>query len=182
MKFEKLTRRLPPRQEATTIFLACVIPVYFWSFIQLPYKIPNWILYLNTWDLIGVISYTLAFALFESLIIFFMLVALIVILPARFFRLSFVALPTMILFLTTFWAIMIHDFFDILYGIIGRWQYLLWIVLYIGSLAASLYIIQRNIRLQDMLISFNNQFRLLSIICVFISIPGIIMILIRNLI
>jgi hypothetical protein len=64
-----------------------------WTIVNILRAIPSWIMSRTVWEVIGIISYPLTFALLESVLLLLGLVILAGILPGKFLREKFVALP-----------------------------------------------------------------------------------------
>ncbi len=97
--------RFPSRQAVFLVLAVCTVPIHIWALIALFRAIPSWVLMMTLWEMIGVMSYPLAFALFESLLILTGLLAAAAILPRKMYRERFVSQSTLILFFTTIWAV-----------------------------------------------------------------------------
>ena len=70
------------KSELLYAFAFCALPVHLWTIYNMLRDVPAWILYMDVWDLIGTISYTLAFALLETFILFLLLVLFSLLLSA----------------------------------------------------------------------------------------------------
>jgi hypothetical protein len=79
------------RREIFLGFIAIAFPIQVWAIINILREVPAWILRLSFWDMWGVISYTLAYALIESVIICILFVTIGVVLPKKYFRENFIA-------------------------------------------------------------------------------------------
>ena len=59
-----------------SLFLVCAFPLHFWTLI-LAFRDISWVTErTNAWDAVGVVSYGLLFALFESILVFFVVALL----------------------------------------------------------------------------------------------------------
>lgn len=63
---------------------------------------------MTLWEMIGVIAYPLAFALFESLLLLIGLLIAAIVLPGGIYRKWFVSQSTLIVFFAVIWAILIQ--------------------------------------------------------------------------
>jgi hypothetical protein len=88
--------RFPGKQDAWLVFSACIFPIHIWITIVFLYNFPSLILKANLLQIMSVLSYSLVFALLESLILFGILVLLAAILPKRLFRERFVILGSLL--------------------------------------------------------------------------------------
>jgi hypothetical protein len=163
------------------VFAACVVPIYSWSIVAFLERMPGWLLFLNSWDLIGAFAYTQAFAFLESTIVLLILIVLSVILPARFFRHRFVAQGSMTMFLTLVWAIALRN----LKGKAGvvSWTlkaFFLWLVLYSTSIGASYMFIHRFKRLEESINAFIERLTVLLYVYVPITFLSLMIVILRN--
>ncbi|NLE44267.1 MAG: hypothetical protein GX620_06065 [Chloroflexi bacterium] len=104
----RLRRLLPARREAFLVLSISVVVVHTWSIVNVLRETPALILRLSLWELLGVFAYTLAFALFESLLLPVALVILSMLLPASWFRTRFAAHGAAVVLVTAAWAVVAH--------------------------------------------------------------------------
>lgn len=180
MALATFRRRLPLRRDVLLLFAACVFPVHVWAIIGLLKELPAWILRLSTGEMVGVISYTLAFALFESVLFLLPLLLLILVLPRRWFGDDLVAQGTVLVALTTAWAIAAHYNDDVI-RLWGMRQFAFWFVLYLVSLFVVGLAVHRYRRIERAIHTFVERLSLLSLIYVVIDLVAVIVVLIRNL-
>ena len=87
---DKLTRK-----ELIDGFHIIIMFVYIFSVLRVLRLIPSWDLFMNTWDLIGSIAYSLGFLLVESVIITALLALLCLLLPRKWIKGYFVLYSTL---------------------------------------------------------------------------------------
>ena len=165
------------------MFASCVVPVYSWSILAFLEQMPGWLFYLNAWDVIGIFAYTQAFALLESAMVLFALVLLGAILPARFLRDRFVAQGSMLILLTSGWAIAAQYITIIPFTKYAPWhskRFLLGAVLYLASIGVSYVLIRRYRRLEESINSFIERLTVLLYVYVPITFLSIITVILRN--
>jgi hypothetical protein len=75
----------------------CAFLIHVWAIINMFHDIPAMLLYMNSNEIIGSLSYNMLFALFETIIIFLVLVTLGLLLPSRWTRSNFFAVACFIL-------------------------------------------------------------------------------------
>lgn len=102
--------RIPSNKDIFLAFASCAFPIYVWAIANLLREVPALILRLGAWDLVGVIAYTLSFALIESVLVLIMLLLLSVVFPAKFIRDKFVVFSTVIVFIASIWFELAHIF------------------------------------------------------------------------
>ncbi|MBE9474304.1 MAG: hypothetical protein IMY85_05390, partial [Chloroflexi bacterium] len=83
--------RFPSRVDLWLTLSSIIFVVNVWAIINILRAIPSWILSRTIWEIVGIISYPLAFALLESIVFLLGLVILAVILPGKLLRDNFVA-------------------------------------------------------------------------------------------
>lgn len=174
-----IRNRFPSRDEMLYGLAACTLPVFIWSIINMLKEIPAWILRMSTWDLVGAISYTQAFALIESIIVFLLILVLALILPERFFRNKFLTLTAMIVSISTFWFALAH------YNVesIRTWkmnQFLMWAVIFGSTLILSYVMVQRFEKMGVAIDTVVKSVSLLSFLYMFIGLMGLIIVVVRN--
>ena len=94
---EKLSVRLPSRQDAVPVLSVIVFIVFSWTLYRMFWYIPSWLEYLSVWSVLITAAYVLAFALLESGIVFSLTCLLSFVLPPRLFRQQFIAQASSIL-------------------------------------------------------------------------------------
>jgi hypothetical protein len=171
--------RFPSRRDVLLVFAACAFPVHVWAIISMLWEFPAWILILTPWNMAGVIAYTLAFALLESLTILFGLLVLAIVLPGRWFRDSFVALSTMAVFVTTGWAILAH-YNDVALQTWSIKSFLLWAGVYLVSLGFSYALVQRFTKLGKLMVSLADRLLILAYLYLSLDVLSVAVIAVRN--
>jgi hypothetical protein len=171
--------RLPSRHDISYAYLAGLFPIQAWALFNSLNEAPAWSLKFNVWDLIGVFSYIEAFVLLESVVVFVPLLVLAALLPARWFRCSFVASCTAIVYVSAGWFILahIHDF------TVRDWtlrQFLPWFVAFLFSQGLILVLIRNSRRLESMIVSVVDRVAVLSILYLSMTLVAVFIVLIRN--
>ena len=143
-------------------------------------EVPAWILRLTIWDLVGVVAYSLVFALVESILVFLVVLLLGIITPTRLIQGKFVALSTVLVFLTSLWFIVLH------YNnqIIEMRQVIplaLWVISYMLVLLLAFYLIQRKQKVEELLNNFVKRVAVLSFAYFLMDVVSIVLVGIRNL-
>jgi hypothetical protein len=81
-----LKAKLPSRQEAFAVFSVILFIVFSWTLYRVFWWVPSWLEYLSIWGILIIVSYVLAFALFESLAVFILVATIGLILPKKYFK------------------------------------------------------------------------------------------------
>jgi hypothetical protein len=141
--------------------------------------VPAWLKQRNTWDFIGIISYTQSFALIETILVFLVLVLLGAILPARLFRDKFVALACMLVFLSSFYVILGHYNSYIIY--VGhRKELAFWLASYLASIGVFYALIQRYKKVEELVRTFVERLLILSLGYITVGLLSVIIVIFRN--
>lgn len=161
------------------MFAACAFPVHTWSILILFWELPAWILRLSIWDLIGVIAYTQALALVESIIILLGLLLLAALLPQKWFRDKAVALSTAIVFSVAAWVIAAQINFEVIRTLPVR-SLLPWFAACLASAAFFYALVYRYKRLETLIVSFVDRLLTLAFGYLLVDILSILVIVARN--
>lgn len=186
--FRRISFRMPARHEALQVFSVVLFAVFGWSIRGFLYKIPAFTLYFGLGVNLAILSYMLAFALLESLLVTCGLLLLCALLPSRFLQVGFaykgflivaVATISMILFETYyrveyFKDIMARDYSSIPPFIIGT-------IACGAALAALLWLFHRQPRLQRYSLHVIEQISVFTYIYVPLGLVGLFVVLARNL-
>lgn len=187
------------RGDLITLFLVVAFPIHAWSIFMVLQDF-QWVMErtVSVWDGIGYASYSLTFALFESIIIFLILWLLSFLLPAHWKSNKTVAGMSIVMISVSIWAILNQLFFfyyntsfvryipQVFIGLDHpiRWFYLiagLVFLLVLGSIIVPLFFINRNKKFTDAVLSVIDRLIILSGLYILFDIAGIIVIIIRNL-
>jgi hypothetical protein len=82
--------KLPSRQEALVVFSVIVFIVFSWTLYRVFWWVPSWLEYLSVWNILIIVAYVLAFALFESLTMMGLIVILGLLFPKQTFKDQFI--------------------------------------------------------------------------------------------
>jgi hypothetical protein len=104
-------KRNPPREEIFPVYGTITFLVFSWTVFHIFWKLPSWLNILTLGEIGVVVSYSLANALIESLVVLVCVLALSVILPGSLLSDKFILRGNVLVFLTTFWV----AWFDIIF-------------------------------------------------------------------
>ena len=82
--------RLPSFQQIAPVFSTILFINFSWSIGRMFWFLPSWLYFMTIIDLLPVLAYVLAFALFESLLILLVIMLLALLLPGKFLLERFV--------------------------------------------------------------------------------------------
>jgi hypothetical protein len=175
--------RFPSKHDAFLLFAVCVFPIHVWSILNLLWVLPAWVLRSNIWDVVGMIAYTQAVALFESVIVLFVLLLVCGVLPVRVLGERIVAHGSMAVFVTTGWAIGLHYHVDRYISNLSSWPYvglLLWFAIYVACMGGTYLLICRRSRVKEILDSLVERLSVLSCLYVALDLLGLAVLVFRN--
>jgi hypothetical protein len=164
--------RVASSEEIFLVFVVCVFFIHLWSITVLLIEIPALILRANIWEVIGVIAYVLAFALFESVSVLALLILVGMILPQSLFKNMFVPQGMMVVMLLTAWAISIQP-----QGlIIRRWN----VAPIIVMMAIFYTLVYRFEALKGLLFRTAKAMSVLALTYVGFDVFGVLIVVLRN--
>jgi hypothetical protein len=141
--------------------------------------VPAWILKLNLWEMVGVIAYTQAFALFETIILVLLFVIAAFILPGRLLRDNLKVSSALIMLVFACWMLVLHYRF--------RWienenhqRLALWGLSFILAVAAAIWVSNKWERLRSPVGQITSRLSVLVGLYLFIDFISILIIVIRN--
>lgn len=150
-----------------------------WAIINILRAIPSWILSRTIWEMIGIISYPLIFALIESLLFLVGLIILAVILPKQILRCNFVALGSLAALLATLGMIVAHFYGEDL-GIWTLKDFGKYLLVLIGLVIVSWVLVYYLKRLKRTIESIASRLTPLSTVYLSLDIIAVMVIVIRN--
>jgi hypothetical protein len=171
--------RLPSLSDAGDLFAVCAFPVYIWSIIAMLRELPAWILRLPLWDVVGLVAYTQAFALVESLLFFAGVVGLSLVLPAVWLRQRLPLQGLLLVVVATAVTATFHYAEHTLrsFGLVGLGLLALMPLL---LFAAGSYLIRRYGWLEKGALAFVRRVSVLSYLYVSVSFVGLLIVIVRN--
>ena len=81
-----LARRLPIKQDILYVLSGVLFVVYAWAIHSFLFQLSSWLLNYQLGEILGILSYTLALALLESLLLLGLLLLIALLLPSRWFK------------------------------------------------------------------------------------------------
>ena len=171
--------RFPSRHATWLAFSSIVFVINVWAIINILRAVPSWILSRTIWEMIGIISYPLAFALLESIVFLIGLVLLAVILPGKLLRDSFAAQGSLAAMLATLGMVFAH-----LYGTdFGIWSvrgFGKYTLILIGVVIASWILVYFFKRLRSVIETIAERLTPLSTVYLVLDLIAVIIIVVRN--
>lgn len=142
--------------------------------------LPAWVLRLSVWDLLGVVAYTQAFALLESLLLWLVVMLVGIVLPAKLVANRFLVLGSALFFLHSIWVIIIQYIYDALRSG-GLIQFLLLGSVYAFSVAVTFFLVTRSDKLAASIRALIERLAVLSFIYIFVDLLSVFVVILRNL-
>jgi hypothetical protein len=172
-------KRFPSKRDIALVFVSCVFVVHSWSILALLIEMPALLLRLSVWELIGVIAYAQVLALLESMVVLLVLVLTAAILPSRFLKDRFAAQGSMLVLLTSTWAIAYHFGYDM----VSKWGFsptLMWSGLFLASAVVAYVLILHCRRLEGVVLSLADRLVVPSSMYVALGLLGVVVVILRN--
>ena len=136
------------------VFSIIVFFVFTWALYSAAYQVPSWLGYLSIWNVVTLMIYVLAFALFESAVVLGFVLLICLVFPAHIFKEIFIAQGSAIIVVLSGVALSIQYNFQLLYAL-EFWQGIIYILMFLIALAATVLLfaalIRRYNRLQRLL-------------------------------
>lgn len=108
-----LETRLPAREELWRVLGLVVFVVFSWSIVGFLYQLPAILLFMNFGDILGTLSYRLAFALLESLLVVAVLALLSALLPPAALKRGFAHKAFLIILTAAVASTLFEDYYPV---------------------------------------------------------------------
>jgi|SRR5215208_6302628 len=103
--FIALRKKLPPFHETWRLYATIVFLVYGWTSLAFFWKVPSWLYFLDSGEIVSILAYALSSTVFESVIILLLFVLASLVLPASWLRNKFVIRGSIVFYSLTFWVV-----------------------------------------------------------------------------
>jgi hypothetical protein len=90
------------------VFALCALPVHLWTILNMLRDVPAWAMRMDLWETIGAVSYTLSFALLESILLTLPLLIVFLLASRRWPESYISSLLTLMIMEATVTAIIVH--------------------------------------------------------------------------
>jgi hypothetical protein len=167
---ESLSARLPSREQILPVFAVTVFVVFSWTLYRMFWYIPSW---LGDFDMLGVLSisaYVLAFALFESALIFGILLLLVILLPSKWFKDTFVPTGCTLMTIIGFSAYLLQRKMRIVYKL-ELWQLIMYPILVLSAIFILIFMLSWIYTRFEILENIANTIAERMIVFLYIYIP-----------
>jgi hypothetical protein len=162
------------------VFAACVFLIFSWSILWFFQRVPGWLPYLNVWDIAGILAYTQAFALLESLATLLVILLVAILLPARWCASAFTAYGGTLVLALGFWAALLQLIFDV---VIADWtglEFIGWFGLALVSIVVACVLVRRSRRIARAIEGLLERLTIFLYIYVPLGLIGALVVLFRN--
>ncbi len=157
------------------LFVFSAFPIHVWAIIIMFRSVPSWLFYMSQSDFIGSIAYHLTFTVFETLLAFIILLAMGFLIPRRWTPEPFLTLSSVLIVELSIMAIVFQQ-------LVLQYSSLHWMaVSCLIILAASLVILPKIPRLQQITRILAERLTILTFLYIFFDAIGVIIVIIRNL-
>jgi hypothetical protein len=162
-------------QGLTQIFVYCAFPIHIWVLINMLHDVPSWLLYLRNGEVVGMVAYTLSFALVETLVVLLVAVLIGMLVPRRWIVDRYIPLISLWLVELTIMAIVFQ------YHIIQHLPKRNLVIGYALILGVSTFIALRFPKVKDVFRWIADRLVILSFLYVFLDALGVLVVILRNL-
>lgn len=163
------------REDLILLLVYTAFPIHVWTIVNMLTDVPSWALYMRTWELVGMVAYTLSFALFETILILFPVFLVGLILPKGWIDRVFV--PWVGVMLLEGALVMIA--FQV--TIVNHSPKRLLVVMAALLLGLSTILVIKFPRIGEVLRSLAGRLAILTVVYIFLDVLGLLIVLVRNL-
>lgn len=177
-------------REILAIFYYVVVCVYSWLLLIFSWDIPSFLLKFTAIDIIGFLSYQLAYALFESVVTTLLVTSLVFLIPIKQVRSRIAAAGALFTLSFAISAIVFKQIVPIIIWLISAFSigvsaasqaaFALWLFTILGLPIVSVFVV-KNKKISTMVASFSENLSVLAGLYVILSIAGIFIVIYRNL-
>ncbi len=162
------------------MFTVALFPVQLWAAIVLFQEIPVLLLRLPMGEILGVVAYVEAFTLVEAGVIWLGLLFWALVLPGWFLRDQFVAQGTVMVLVSSVWAVLLQLNLSRFWQLNSRRQ-IAWVMGYLISVALFSYYVRQSQWFAGLMVGFVKRIEPLAILYLLAAILGLVGVIIRNL-
>lgn len=162
------------RDDLILLFVYTAFPIHVWTIVNMLKDVPSWALYMRYWELVSTVAYTLAFALFETLIVFTPIILVGLILPKRWVRNVFVPWAGVMLVEGAIAAIIFQEFILTF----GPKKMTLAVILL--AMALSTVVVVWSQKLREIVRVVAQRFSILAFLYIFFDLIGLVIVIVRN--
>ena len=167
---ESLAARLPSREQILPVFAVTVFIVFSWSLYRMFWYVPSWLGDFKMVEVLTIGAYVLVFALFESAVIFGIIVLFVIFLPSKMFKDTFVPTGCTLITIIGFSAFLLQRKMKIVYRL-EMWQLILYPLLVLAAIFILIITLSWFYKRFDILAKITNTIAERMTVFLFIYIP-----------
>ena len=167
---ESLATRLPSREQILPVFAVTVFIVFSWTVYRMFWYVPSWLGDFEMLEVLTISAYVLVFALFESALIFGVLLLFVIILPSKWFKVYFVSTGCTLITIIGFSAFMLQRKMKIVYKL-EFWQLVLYPILVLTAIFILIFILSWKYKRFEILTNLANSIAERMTVFLYIYIP-----------
>jgi len=162
-------------QDLIHLFVICAFPIHLWAIIIMFRLVPSWLLFISKSDIIGSAAYHLMFTIFETALVFIILLMIGRLIPKKWTPEPFLTLSFVLLIELTIMAIVFQHLVQQYSSF--RWMFVSCVII----LALSIVVVPKITRLQALTRILAERLAVLTFLYVMIDAVGVIIVILRNL-
>jgi hypothetical protein len=167
--------KFPPKAALYPTFAGCATVIHAWAIPSMLQGVPSLMMRLPPADVIGGIAYSLTFALFESLLVFFAVLMFGTLLPRRWMGTTLPVKGFLLTLISAFFALLALGIGETSGGL------LLWLGGYITALGLTHLLIQRYGQIERAIGNLVERLTILATFYLFFDVLSVIIVIVRNL-
>jgi hypothetical protein len=178
-----LRAKLPTKQEALVVFSVIVFVVFSWTLYRTFWWVPSWLEYLSIWNILIIVAYVLAFALFESLVVLGLIVVLSLLFPKQYFKDQFVIQGNSLALALGFVSFLVQRKVSLIYRL-ELWQTLVYptliLVGFIALVPIISFVFKRFSLLSRLALAVAERMTIFAYLYVPLGLIGVLVVIVRN--
>jgi hypothetical protein len=170
-----IRNRFPNKHTTFKTFIAVAFPVHIWAIVVTLQRFPSYLLYLKISEIIGIVAYTLSFALLESIIITTLLIIIGAGLPQKIFKEKIVPQAALLTPVALVFANSVRSLGSTFQEWIAIWVFGMIPILMI------VYLVRKFLKLSEMLSKYVDRVTVLSLFYIAGDFIAVVIVIFRNL-
>jgi len=162
------------RDDLILLFVYTTFPIHVWTIVNMLKDVPSWALYMRYWELVSTVAYTLAFAFFETLIVFMPILLIGLLVPKRWVSNIFVPWAGLMLVEGAVAAIAFQEV------ILTFGPMKMTLALILLAMAFSTVVVIWSQKLREIVRVVAQRLIILSFLYIFFDLIGLVIVIVRN--
>lgn len=168
------------KRDLFRLFSVCAFPIHVWAIVLMLQQVSPTLEWTGPWTVVGLASYTLGFALFESAILTAVVILFAYLLPRTWQAAERLVQISLLFLVFSLWVI-VRRLLMIFEISLVAWQLVGLILLILVSLFLPVVFLHRSGRFQSLLLAFIDKLVVLAALYVALDVAGVFVIIFRNL-